>query len=250
MLTPASLARLRQAGIEVTVEAQNVQQMIDQSYAHNDEPLTVAAGELGPFFAKVQPLDAVEAHLKELVGKAGGRAKLSSVGRSIEGRDIHAVLISSHPEDANRASIIVTGTQHAREWMSRAHEDEGGQPVSPPMKLGISLLTLALLVVGAGCAKDSEDCRGPGRYEAGKEGSYRPCCQPLTEVFYQKPATSNGAPVCTSPPLRVYACVRGTCGDGVCKAGEAPHCGCTTDCPSTVWGPSDEPAPPHGGARD
>ena len=40
-------------------------------------------------------------------------------------------------------------------------------------------------------------------------------------------------------PLRVYACVRGTCGDGVCEVGEAPHCGCVADCPNAAWGPQD-----------
>ena len=81
------------------------------------------------------------------------------------------------------------------------------------------------------------DCRGPGRYEAGKEGSYRPCCPGLREVFYTKAAQGqDGAKVCISPPLRVYACVEGRCGDGVCEAGEAEACGCVADCPSAAWG--------------
>ena len=100
------------------------------------------------------------------------------------------------------------------------------------------LLALALL---ATCSSPSslDDCRGPGRYEAGKEGSYRPCCAGLTEVLYGKPATSNAGPTCDHPPLRVYACVRGTCGDGICEAGEAPACGCVADCPDAAWGPGD-----------
>jgi hypothetical protein len=88
------------------------------------------------------------------------------------------------------------------------------------------------------------DCRGPGRYESGKEGSYRPCCSGLTEVSYQQAAYDiNGVPGCWSPPLRIYACVRGTCGDGICEIGEAPACGCVADCPDAAWGPQDAGAP-------
>ena len=78
---------------------------------------------------------------------------------------------------------------------------------------------------GSGSA---DECRGPGRYESGKEGSYRPCCKGLKEVFYGKPGYSGDGTVktCDHPPLRVYACVRGECGDGTCEAGEAPSCGC------------------------
>jgi hypothetical protein len=80
-------------------------------------------------------------------------------------------------------------------------------------------------------------CRGPGRYEAGKEGSYQPCCPGLREVFYLAPAyTESTTRICASIPLRVYACVVGRCGDGVCESGEADACGCVADCPSALWG--------------
>jgi len=103
----------------------------------------------------------------------------------------------------------------------------------------IQAVTLFLVAV-VGCdSRSADDCRGPGRYEAGKERSYRPCCSGLTEVFYKQAGYVNGAPGCWSPPLRVYACVRGTCGDGICEVGEAPLCGCVTDCPDAAWGPQD-----------
>jgi hypothetical protein len=86
-------------------------------------------------------------------------------------------------------------------------------------------------------ASGLDDCRGPGRYEAGKEGSYRPCCAGLREVFYLTSAsTADGTKSCVAVPLRVYACVQGRCGDGVCEVGEAEACGCVADCPSAVWG--------------
>ncbi|HKU44400.1 MAG TPA: hypothetical protein VJR89_39845 [Polyangiales bacterium] len=88
----------------------------------------------------------------------------------------------------------------------------------------------------AGSGMTSE-CRGPGRYESGKEGSYRPCCAGLREVLYRHPGYTGDGMVksCTQPPLRVYACVRGECGDGVCEPGEAPACGCVQDCPEAAW---------------
>ncbi len=81
------------------------------------------------------------------------------------------------------------------------------------------------------------ECRGPGRYEVGKEGGYLPCCAGLREVFYlTSGATADGTKVCVAVPLRVYACVQGRCGDGVCEVGEADACGCVADCPSAAWG--------------
>lgn len=90
---------------------------------------------------------------------------------------------------------------------------------------------------GQSTGEVASDCRGPGRYQAGKEGSYRPCCSGLREVFYTKLATAEGgARICISPELRIYACVQGRCGDGVCEVGEADACGCVADCPSAAWG--------------
>jgi hypothetical protein len=101
---------------------------------------------------------------------------------------------------------------------------------------------------GSGAQKE---CRGPGRYEAGKEGSYRPCCEGLHEVPYKKSAWSGDfgeVRVCAQFPLNVYACVKGTCGDGLCEEGEAPACGCVEDCPQAAWEdpPRDDPADKSG----
>jgi hypothetical protein len=111
-----TLEGLRRAGIDVAVEAASVQQMVDESYARNDQ--TAAADPAPSWFSRVQQLDAIEAYLDDLVGRAVGRAKVITIGRSIEGRDLRALLVSSRPDDNTRASIIVTGAQHAREWLS------------------------------------------------------------------------------------------------------------------------------------
>jgi hypothetical protein len=98
---------------------------------------------------------------------------------------------------------------------------------------------------GRGAAADSgnaTECRGPGRYESGKEGTYRPCCAGLHEVLYGKPGyTGDGTvKICDYPPLHVYACVSGKCGDGICEAGEAAACGCVQDCPQAAWNVSSD----------
>jgi hypothetical protein len=100
----------------------------------------------------------------------------------------------------------------------------------------------SMLARDAGVSSDggAAACRGPGRYEAGKEGSYQPCCAGLHEVPYAYSGYSDRGRVCTHPPLRVYACVRGECEDGICEEGEEPVCGCVPDCPQAVWGPDDE----------
>lgn len=95
---------------------------------------------------------------------------------------------------------------------------------------------------GQSTSSGSEDCHGPGHYEAGKGGEYRPCCEGLTEVLQLGAAEGDDGPVCVDLPLRVYACVEGTCGDGVCEVGEDVHCGCVDDCPGAAWGASDSTA--------
>jgi hypothetical protein len=109
--------------------------------------------------------------------------------------------------------------------------------------------------VDSGVVSGPTECRGPGRYEAGKEGSYRPCCAGLREVLYKKAAygtdpSGQDIPICADFPERVYACVRGTCGDGICEEGESPACGCLADCPNAAWEHPPEPLDDAGSAVD
>jgi len=84
-------------------------------------------------------------------------------------------------------------------------------------------------------------CRGPGNYEVGKEGGYEPCCSGLREVFQSSSGYADGnVKACWQPPLRVYACIEGHCGDGRCEDPEGVACGCALDCPRAIW--SDEDA--------
>jgi MYXO-CTERM domain-containing protein len=106
--------------VPVRVEPIDVQTMVDQSYAtmyaHNLE-----LGKLNvfsPWFNSVQTLEAINSKLEELAAASNGRARVMAIGRSIQGRDIKAMRISSAPDQGDRASVLITGTHHAREWIS------------------------------------------------------------------------------------------------------------------------------------
>ena len=116
------------------------------------------------------------------------------------------------------------------------------------LTLAVALACSALACGGStrseGAVPEGGQCAGPGRYEAGKGSQPLPCCAGLNEVPALS-AVEEGDTVrvkrCTDTlPLRVYACVKGTCGDGVCEAGESAPCGCPADCPSAAWGPEAE----------
>lgn len=84
-------------------------------------------------------------------------------------------------------------------------------------------------------------CRGPGRYEAGKERSYRPCCSGLHERSSGRYDADQR--VCVDLPLNIYGCVQGECGDGACEIGEADPCACPADCLSSSSGDADAGLP-------
>ena len=114
-----TMVRLRSLGIPLTVEPIDVQSMIDET--RSSLQLAHAAGKLGifgPFFDQVRQLDALEKYLDELALASEGRAQVITIGNSVENRPIKAIRVSSSPEGTDRASVIITGTQHAREWAS------------------------------------------------------------------------------------------------------------------------------------
>jgi hypothetical protein len=95
-------------------------------------------------------------------------------------------------------------------------------------------------------SRDAGSCLGPGRYEKADGDAHTLCCG---ELLYSEVPQSNLGRECEDAPLPSYACVRGSCGDGICEEGEAPTCGCTLDCPQAAWvnSPGDEV---DGGTRE
>ena len=83
----------------------------------------------------------------------------------------------------------------------------------------------------SGSSSESEACRAVGRYEVGKEGGYEPCCEGLHEISTLKASYGTEGEVvdCQDAELNLYACILGTCGDGICEPAE-DDCGCMRDC--------------------
>jgi hypothetical protein len=116
LVTPAAVARLRALGLEVTVAPVDASAM----FAAPAPPPAMGGGRLGIFgawFGQTEDLAAIDDYLDELSRASNGRAQVMVVGVSIEGRPIRALRIGD-PTRPARASILVTGTQHAREWAS------------------------------------------------------------------------------------------------------------------------------------
>jgi carboxypeptidase T len=122
IVTRATLGRLQAAGLPTQVLDLDVQRWIDDSMAGSVRPAPkgglARASTFGDWFSKVQPLDAITAYLRNLEQASGGRATLKVIGKSIEQRDLLALRISSAPAGAQRPSVLVIGTHHAREWAS------------------------------------------------------------------------------------------------------------------------------------
>jgi extracellular matrix protein 14 len=86
------------------------------------EPSTRA--ETNIFFADYQPFSVIEPWLRLMASLFTTHVRHESIGLSYEGRDIPALRIGVHPtnnDDPNpprRKTILLTGSLHAREWIS------------------------------------------------------------------------------------------------------------------------------------
>lgn len=103
MLSPAALRRL-EVGYEVVIP--DVQDAIHAS---------MSTGDAG-FFGDWRPLDEIEDHLDAL-DDASDDAVVVELGTSLEGRPIRGIGIDVGVQD-DRPGILVTGVQHAREWVA------------------------------------------------------------------------------------------------------------------------------------
>ena len=113
-----ALRALQAAGIHARVLDPDLQRLVDESYARWLTPSqTGYAGGLPAWFNQVQPLTAIYALLDEMAKDAPERVSVSVVGKAYE-NDIKVIRISSAATDGDRATVLVTGTHHAREWIS------------------------------------------------------------------------------------------------------------------------------------
>ncbi len=71
-------------------------------------------------FVEYHDLAATEAAMQGIAEDHPDLATILVIGQSIEGRDIHALRLSTEPEtiDHQRPAMVVVGCHHAREWIS------------------------------------------------------------------------------------------------------------------------------------
>jgi hypothetical protein len=115
-VAPDALERLRAEGLEAEIEHADFQDLIDASYA-KWESLSTHASALPSFFDRVQDLAPIFTFLDDQAAGSGGRAKVSVLGKGWQNNDVKVVRISSAPDDGDRATIFVTSTHHAYEWL-------------------------------------------------------------------------------------------------------------------------------------
>ena len=117
-IDPVALRALQAAGIHARVLDPDLQRLVDESYARWLTPSqTGYVGGLTAWFNQVQPLDAIYKLLDDMAKEAPARVSVSVVGKAYQ-NEIKVIRISSAATDGDRATVLVTGTHHAREWIS------------------------------------------------------------------------------------------------------------------------------------
>jgi hypothetical protein len=77
-----------------------------------------------------------------------------------------------------------------------------------------------------------EPCSPPGNYSRGTADTVQGCCPGLHKVEQRARVFSDdSSSTCAYSPVRLFACIEGFCGDGLCEPEEAVACGCALDCP-------------------
>jgi hypothetical protein len=77
-----------------------------------------------------------------------------------------------------------------------------------------------------------EPCSPPGNYSRGTLDTVPGCCPGLHKVEQRARVFSDdSSSTCAYSPVRLFSCIEGFCGDGLCEPEEAVACGCALDCP-------------------
>ena len=110
VVTDATLADLRGAGIEIDVLVPDIDEVAAAEAERLRDP---QAAQPADWFAEYRDYASIGARLEELARSAPERARLLAIGGSVEGRPIWALRIGN-----GSTSMLVNGTQHAREWIA------------------------------------------------------------------------------------------------------------------------------------
>lgn len=112
---PGAWAQLDATGLPYTVLIDDLQPRVDAERARLAAagPVSHQAG----FFDDFRDFPTNDAHLDALASDFSDRVEIVDVGLSLEGRPIRGVSIYAGA-DANPPAVLITGTIHAREWLS------------------------------------------------------------------------------------------------------------------------------------
>lgn len=88
---------------------------------------------------------------------------------------------------------------------------------------------------GGALTTEPPDCRGPGVYSNSPTVKHVACCDGYNEFLIETPGHDVRENQICIDYYQLYACIRGSCGDGQCEKGEDEPCSCPADCPNAVW---------------
>lgn len=115
-LSPQSLAALDATGIDYDVRISDVQLAVDAEHDRLAVPEGTAQAP-GAWFSDFKDGPEIDQFMDALAAEFPDRVTVENVGSSLDGRLIRGVRISGAPAEG-KAALILTGTLHAREWLS------------------------------------------------------------------------------------------------------------------------------------
>jgi murein tripeptide amidase MpaA len=116
-VTPEQWAAMQAAGLDASVEIDNVQALIDAEGARLANRLPAGGAADGPgWFSDFKTYDEHKTFLQDLVAAHPNLAQMIVIGQSREGRDIFGIRITGPGSVTNRPAALYFACQHAREW--------------------------------------------------------------------------------------------------------------------------------------
>jgi len=113
-MSPGQYAALAELGIEHDVIIEDVQALLDAEWARLQQPGNPEAG----WYEEYKTYDEIMVRIDDLVAAHGAIASKSSIGQTLEGRDIPMVRVKGTGGPTKKPIVFINGCQHAREWAS------------------------------------------------------------------------------------------------------------------------------------
>jgi hypothetical protein len=118
-VTPEQLAQLGDLGIPSQVVIADVQSLVD---SERESIARAAQAANGDWFQSYKQYQEINDRLDFLAQSYSSLAQTTTIGQSLEGRDIRMIRITGPDAGGNlrdgRPAFVIEGTQHAREWIS------------------------------------------------------------------------------------------------------------------------------------